>query len=101
MCYEPSVCNKICNKPNSNCYFRHLCIKSCSVACNLCIHLIPIVMKCGHILKFPCSDEPDNVECTECKVKIKYMTPNGNLVPAIPKNTNGVCNQVCKLVYIK
>ncbi|XP_050060549.1 NFX1-type zinc finger-containing protein 1-like [Aphis gossypii] len=67
-CFEQLNCNQICKKPNSNCLFRHLCKKPCGVNCGSCVHLIPIIMKCGHISEFSCSQEPDTVECLECKV---------------------------------
>ncbi|XP_025207579.1 NFX1-type zinc finger-containing protein 1-like isoform X2 [Melanaphis sacchari] len=66
-CFEQLNCNQICNKPNSNCLFRHLCKQLCGVNCGSCTHLIPIIMKCGHISEFSCSQEPDTVECLECK----------------------------------
>lgn len=68
-CYEPLICKKICNKTNSNCLFRHLCKKKCGVTCDSCSYPIPIVMNCGHISEFLCSQEPYSVECTECTVK--------------------------------
>jgi len=59
-------------------------------------------MKCGHISTFLCSQEPDSVECTECKAKIKRAHPPGNLVSAIPKNANDEFHdQVCKHIHIK
>ncbi|XP_060875365.1 NFX1-type zinc finger-containing protein 1-like [Metopolophium dirhodum] len=67
-CYEQFNCIEVCNKPNSNCLFRHLCKKPCGVNCGLCTYPIPIIMKCGHISEFSCSQEPDTVECLECKV---------------------------------
>lgn len=102
MCYEPSVCNQICNKANSNCPFEHLCKKPCSVACNSCIHPIPIVLNCGHISEFLCSQETDSLECTECKVKIKQTSEvHKNLVPAITKDANKCHDQVCKHFHVK
>jgi len=74
-CNEESFnCNQICKKTNSNCCFRHLCKKPCGVNCGSCTHLIPIIMKCGHISEFSCSQEPDTVECLECKVKVKQTS---------------------------
>ncbi|XP_029347878.1 uncharacterized protein LOC115034685 [Acyrthosiphon pisum] len=72
-CYEQFNCIEICDKLNSNCLFRHLCKKPCGVNCGLCTYPIPIIMKCGHISELSCSQEPNTVECLECK--------EGNQIP--------------------
>lgn len=44
-------------------------------------------MKCGHISEFSCSQEPDTVECLECKVKLKQiLSCHVNLVSVIPND---------------
>lgn len=65
-CYKPSICNKICNKINLNCPFRHLCKKTCCVNCDSCIYPISVIMNCGHVSEFLCFQEPYSVECAEC-----------------------------------
>uniref|UniRef100_A0A2S2P903 NFX1-type zinc finger-containing protein 1 n=2 Tax=Schizaphis graminum TaxID=13262 RepID=A0A2S2P903_SCHGA len=90
-CFEQFNCNQICKKPNLNCLFRHLCKKPCGVNCGSCTHLIPIIMKCGHISEFSCSQEPDTVECLECKDYQKpFMSRNDVNRLVLEKNNSGI-----------
>lgn len=94
-CYESSTCNQICNKSNSDCLFRHLCKKLCGVTCGPCTHLIPIVMNCGHISEFSCSQELDSIECLKCK-NVKNILSCGHLVSTIHNDVMKFNDQVCK-----
>ncbi|VVC39306.1 Hypothetical protein CINCED_3A008626 [Cinara cedri] len=67
-CFEPSICNKICNKPNPNCLFRHLCKNPCRVICGSCDHIIHKIMECGHISESACSQILADTLCKKCKV---------------------------------
>lgn len=73
-CYEPSICNQLCNRLNQNCLFRHPCKKLCGEPCGPCEYSIPTVMECGRISNFLCFQVPDLVVCA----KKNHLLPCGH-----------------------
>lgn len=63
-------CEYPCDKTCPNKEYRHSCAKLCFEDCGQCMHLVEVVLDCGHLVTTPCS-RVGIVKCDQpCKLRI-------------------------------